>query len=528
MARCPFGITATRSQEHLVTRRVFLKESLLGAALAALALGAPPLVACAAADFPWRDAPFTGDLWEQCHDLRDSKTFPRGESAEDVDVLVVGGGVSGLIAGWHLMRHHKVVVLEKDPQAGGNSRSGTWEGVKFPLGALYFAKPSASIHRFLTDIGLPPTQIPGSADTLLTRGRYVTHFMGDGIADLPLPADVRRAFKTAWRHFTAFNRADEVPEVPLNGSSTKARALDTVTFLQYCKDNKIHEQVTKFLDQYVRSCWGVGSEKVSAFAAINFLASEFEPLYSFPGGNGAISYALGNLLGERIRTGCFVHDITQEKGAARVDYVVGGKPAAIRARQVIVAIPKHIARRVLSGPPAVLAEALGSARYGAYLVGAVFLHEPLADKGFDVWVEDRWYSDLSVADWMATHGSPPAHRRTVMVAYIPMGEQDGRAALLTTPHHDFAERLLSEMEKDFPQCRRNVAGIQFARYGHPMVIPYPGYITNVTPSFYKPFGRVWFANCDSHGLACMESAFSAAMMAANGVEASLRSYCPSL
>lgn len=504
-----------------MSRRTFLQGGLLAlAASIAMVSGSTPLGSLtvqAADETPWENEPFVGDHWEQCHALRDGQHFPRGGAEEHVEVLVIGGGVSGLVAAYKLMRHHQVIVLEKEGQAGGNSRFATWDGIRYPLGALYYTKPVREIRDFLIGIGLTPTPIAGSPDTLLARGHYVPHFLGAGVSELPYPPEVRRAFKRAWHHFAEYNHSDDAPNVPLQETSRKSLALDRVTFTQYCKDHTIHPQVVKFLDQYVRSCWGVGNDKVSAFGAINFLASEFEPTYAFSGGNGAISDALARHLGRRIRTHCFVDRVLQEKHTVRVDYVRDGKPGVIRARQVIMATPKHITKRMLVGLPAPLEQALGSARYGSYLVGEVCMHEPLADKGFDLWVEDRWYSDLCMADWVVTHGHPAANRKTVMVASIPMGEVEGRAALQTTSHHDFAERLLSEMEKDFPDCRRKVAGIQFARYGHPMVIPYPGYITNVTPHFYRPFGHVWFANSDAHGLACWESAYSAAAMAVKGV-----------
>jgi hypothetical protein len=383
------------------------------------------------------------------------------------------------------------------------------------MGALYIAEPTKEIHAFLKAIGVPIQQIPGSVDTLLTRGGKVTHLFGEGGEEV-------KAFRRPWKHFASFNDSKDYPEIPLGGNTRKALALDHVTFLDYCKEHHFDEQAIKVVDQYTRSCWGVGAEKVSAFAGINFIASEFAPLVAFPGGNGAMTWQLWQLLGDRVRTGGFVDRVTPEKGSVLVDYVANGAPARIRARHVIMATPKHITKKAMPDLPEPYFSAMAKARYGSYLVGAIFLNEPLADRAFDLWVEDRWYSDLCMADWMVSHGHPAKERKTIMVASIPMGEMEGRAALLTTSHADFEKRLLDELEKDFPGCRRKIAGVQFARWGHPMVVPYPGYITKVTPTFYKPLnGNVWFANSDAHGLACFESAFSAAMMAAHGVEAAL-------
>lgn len=537
MNRCPFsdgddspaaapGARQTDSTGRSLSRRAFLTGGLAAlGALTAVAAGASPLgtlVAHAVETTPWVERPFVGDSWEQCHALRDGQAFPQGGRPEEVDVVVIGGGISGLIAAYELAREHAVLVLEKEPTPGGNSRLGTWGGLRYPMGALYITKPNAEEAAFFKDIGLEANPIPGSADALYDRGQFVPHLFGEGVDHLPYSAEVRRAYKRAWKHFAAINDSDDYPDLPLTRSTRKARALDTMTFATYCRTHRIAPEPTALLDQYVRSCWGVGAEKVSAFAAINFLASEFDSLTAFPGGNGAISARVVSLLGSRVRTRCFVDRVTQDDGGVTVDYVRDGQPFRARARQAIMATPKHITRRMLADMPDPISTAMARARYGSYLVGAVFLREPLADKAFDLWVRNRWYSDLCLADWVSSGGHPAAHRKTVMVASIPMGESEGRAALLTTSHETFSKQLVSELEKDFPGCAGKIEGIQFARWGHPMAVPYPGWVTQVAPEFQKPFRRIWFANADTLGLACFESAFAAARAAAEGVHGALR------
>lgn len=470
---------------------------------------------------PWKDQPTVGDRFEQCHELRDGDPFPHGGRTENVDVAVVGGGVSGLMAAQRLQKKHDVVVLEKDPRAGGNSKSCNWNGLEYPLGALYYSPPTPEINALFTEIGLTPQTIPGSSETLLIGGQYIPNIMGDGISQLPFPPATRQAFKDAWDLFASFNDSPDAPQVPVDTSTAKARELDAFTFQQYCRDKNMHPEVMKLVDQYVRSCWGVGSETVSAFAGINFLSAAFAPLCAFPGGNAAIASALIKNLGQRVRTGCFVDKVTQEDGKVRIDYIKDGDPQTIFARQVIMATPKHITRRAIPDLPEKLANAMSTVRYGAYLVGEVFMKQPLADEGFDILVPDRWYTDLCIADWMASNGHPSPSRQTVVTASIPMGGHDGRVALLRTPHDAFEVKLLNELDKDFTGIRDNVLGVQFARYGHPMVTPYPGYINNVTPVFSEAFGNIRFANSDAHGLACMESAFSSAMRAADDVEKAL-------
>jgi uncharacterized protein len=38
-----------------------------------------------------------------------------------VKIVIVGGGVAGLYAAWHLSQHHEVVLLEADDRLGGHA-----------------------------------------------------------------------------------------------------------------------------------------------------------------------------------------------------------------------------------------------------------------------------------------------------------------------------------------------------------------------------------------------------------------------
>ncbi len=100
-----------------------------------------------------------------------------------------------------------------------------------------------------------------------------------------------------------------------------------------------------------------------------------------------------------------------------------------------------------------------------------------------------------------------------------MGEQEGRAALLTGDVRAFDARLRSDLEKDFPGIGRHIVGTRFARYGHGMAIPYPGFMRNVAPVLRRPWGRVFFAHCDTTGLAAVEGAIITAMEAARQIRA---------
>ena len=88
---------------------------------------------------------FTGDDVERAHELLFDPDGvlakgPARVDPETYDLIVVGAGISGLSLAW-LMRDRKVLVLERDAEPGGVSKSATWQGIDYALGAAYVIDP---------------------------------------------------------------------------------------------------------------------------------------------------------------------------------------------------------------------------------------------------------------------------------------------------------------------------------------------------------------------------------------------------
>ena len=85
--------------------------------------------------------------------------FPEPSATEKTPVVIVGGGIAGLSAGWKLQRagFHDFVILELESEVGGNARSGQNAITAYPWGAHYLPFPtqeSRAVRELLADFGV--------------------------------------------------------------------------------------------------------------------------------------------------------------------------------------------------------------------------------------------------------------------------------------------------------------------------------------------------------------------------------------
>src|SRR4051794_2033738 len=106
-------------------------------------LGAPFLALSAKTDRPVAGS-FVNDAFPLGHRLRDHSAFKSPKQTQKVPIVIVGGGIAGLSAAWRLDKRgfHDFVLLEMEPEVGGNSRWGENEVSRYPWAAHYLPVPS--------------------------------------------------------------------------------------------------------------------------------------------------------------------------------------------------------------------------------------------------------------------------------------------------------------------------------------------------------------------------------------------------
>ena len=184
-----------------------------------------------------------------CHKVRDGESLPVPAPDEKRDVVVVGGGPSGLAAADEL-KGSDFLLLEKEDHVGGNSYSENWEGLNYSTAAAWDSMPVPEFTALAKRWNFDWKKIEGE-DSVCFDGKWIRNFW-NGRADNPsfdhLPFD--KSVKDGFRQFLA--------DIESMDFDKNVDALDSQRFSDFLKGRP--PQLKQFWDQFGPSNWGATTE----------------------------------------------------------------------------------------------------------------------------------------------------------------------------------------------------------------------------------------------------------------------------
>ena len=432
-----------------------------------------------------------GDRYDVCHAVRDGHTFPRPAVSKRHDIVIVGGGASGLSAAYYL-KEYDFLLLEKEPHWGGNATMEEYQGQPFCTGSAFDYKGSAS-DQLARELGLTPLPV-NSPDPTIINGKWVADTWGVGLDELPYPTEVRASFKKF--------RGDMLT---LAGDKNQ-KQFDNVPLTKYLKGYA--PEVKQWWDCYGPSNYGAKSVDTSTMVALIELkelteSAESDMRVTLPGGNAVFAQKLSETLqakhAERMISDATIVAVEPQKTEVHVTYVHAGAPRTVAAKFLIMATPKFITWRLVSGLSDDQTDMMRSFRYCPYAVINMIFDKPVYSRAYDTWCPGNAFADMIVADWVNRKQPGYQQRNNILTFYTPISELDRDNLLRIDGCRHIAANVLRDFHKLLPEFAAEPVEVHFYRRGHPLYLSLPGTFTKSVAAANKPLDRIFFANTDSVG-----------------------------
>jgi Flavin containing amine oxidoreductase len=490
------------------------------------------------------------------HRLRDGvRVEVPSDAWSDVPVVIVGGGVAGLSAAWHLQRSgfkdYVLIELEKAP--GGTARSGSNRSFSYPWGAHYIPAPmkeNTALISLLDEMGVIEGKDkdgePIVAEQFLCRdpeerifykGRWYEGLFlhaGESGEDQQQLEKFNAGMNrwVAWRDAKG-RRAFTLP-VSACSDDAEVTALDRISMDEWMTQRGFTSPRLRWWVNYAcRDDYGMTLDQTSAWAGLFYFCArvlkpnvESQSLITWPEGNGRLVNHLCEKSRPQIQLDRAAAELVPNENGCEVITLdaKGQSPRGYRAKHVIFAAPQFMARYLIrsyrDNPPPHIAEF----QFGSWMVANLTLKDRpkhSSTRDFPLAWDNVLYESESLGYVVATHQQGIDRGPTVFTYYYPLCDANARAArtrLLETDWRGWADVALTDLSRAHPDIRNLVERLDVMRWGHAMIRPRTGFMWGgARRDAAKPFRSIHFAHSELSGVALFEEAFDHGLRAADEV-----------
>ncbi|HEX6196821.1 MAG TPA: protoporphyrinogen oxidase [Jiangellaceae bacterium] len=279
-----------------------------------------------------------------------------------VDVVVIGGGISGLAAAYFLgQAGARVTVLEKSPQVGGDLRVSDVAGVPVDEGAESLLNRRPEAVRLARAVGLGEDIVYPAQVSAGIWSRGAVHPMPPGtVMGVPSDPEALRGLLTA----------DEVARVRAEQDLAGMPVTEDVAVGRLVAERMGRAVTDRLVEPLLAGVYAGHADQLSLRATVPALADAAaqkhslldaaaaltgarpnggEPVFAgIRGGVGRLAGAVAAASGAEVRTGVTVRAIRRRGSGFEVETGPVPRPELIRTDGVVVAVPPVAASRLLA------------------------------------------------------------------------------------------------------------------------------------------------------------------------------------
>jgi len=451
-------------------------------------------------------------------------------SGKQQSVLIVGAGLSGLVAAYELRKlGHRVIVLEAQRRPGGrvySVRAPFSDGLYAEVGAARIPDNHDLTLHYVREFNLPLTPFyPATGSRMYSIGgkRIRADVSGEWIAG-EAPLDLKRSEKKLgqWallEKYVGGALAELGDPYKIDYESVVARRFDSVTTAEYLRQQGASEAANDLLS------WPWSTAKDDRYSFLWTLReiayeSQEKTRWKIVGGNDQLPYAFAATMKDVIRYGSPVRRIEQDDKRVRAIVTMPGGPSeTFEADRLLCTVPFPVLRNMDLGRFSIRKERVINELAYDTIVRATMqcrtrYWEHAGFNGFG-------HSDTPQQIWHFTHDQPGP--RGLLVSFLCGGTGE-RVGDMQPEYRE--QYLVAEMERAHPGFRNDYEGM-FVHVWHKdawaqgaFALPSPGQLTGLCVGAERPEGRIHFAGEHlSNFSGWMQGAFESGLRAVREISA---------
>jgi monoamine oxidase len=420
---------------------------------------------------------------------------------ETADVIVIGGGLSGLSAARRLTEAGaQVVLLEARDRVGGRTFHGPIGDRRFDLGAQFVGPTQDRVRALAAEFGL-------QIKPVVTTGKRIWELRHDrlefGQGNPPLPLGTLLDLPHVMGRVDAM--ATRVGAVS-PWDAPDAAALDAQTAASWAAAHSYTENTMDLLTCSTRAVFGADPDELSMLFVAFYTAQgdSLEMLTNtqggaqdsiIVGGTQQLALKLAEKLGAVVRLNQPVSLVRQDEQGVSVTTQAG---ATLRARHVVIAMPPAAAERLQFDPPLPPArrELQQRAPMGRYFKVIVTYDKPF-------WRDAGYSGEVASVPGpiTASYDDDPGDGSGALLNFIGGDHALHWRAL---PPDQQKQAVLDCLARWFGNAALKPTGYGFNPWGEqrftggaPVAVLAPGVLSRLGPALRAPCGRIYWAGTEA-------------------------------
>ena len=424
------------------------------------------------------------------------------------DTVIIGGGIAGLTAAY-MLRDKNILLLEQEDRFGGRVLSEKVNQATNNIGTQFFGEEDTSFVHLIDELGIERvTHDMNSAPIALYLNNQLYTDFGS-LFSLKVVLD-------AIRFISKMYRKSEIFKLPSDDPRWQKLAKQNVTDLQ----KGFGPEILALVNTYMRGACVSKPERTSAGMGAALSADIFNTgdMAFVTGGFQKITDAMVDKLDGKVMNGAGVVKVEENDGIVSTYYQKNGKEHIVKSKAAVVAVPPHIALKLLPKLPKWKKEALAKVDYGPITVISVFLKRSIPWK--------RWWGMISnnvifqgITD--ATYDTEEDKNQDNPIIYnfiisIPPDEKKEIEAFLAKADDEIVSLCLNDFNRVIQNAdiKEFVLGTKVTRFPIGELELSPEYYLDLLPHLPIPVGNIHFCGDYTEAISFVDGAAYSGMRAA--------------